>query len=68
MLFDWLVTSQVIPMNTASSVRGPKHVLKRGKTPVLKADQARMLLGSIKTDTIVGLGDRALLALGSLPP
>ena len=31
-------------LNPASSVRGPKHVVKRGKTPVLKADQARALL------------------------
>src|ERR1700722_6224886 len=61
MLFDFLVTGQVIPMNPASSVRGPKHVVKRGKTPVLKADQARMLIDSIKTDSIVGLRDRAII-------
>jgi site-specific recombinase XerD len=63
MLFDFLVTGQVIPMNPASSVRGPKYVVKRGKTPVLKADQARTLLDSIETDTIVGLRDRALVGL-----
>jgi site-specific recombinase XerD len=44
MLFDWLVIGQIVPMNPASSVRGPKHVVKVGKTPVLKADQARQLL------------------------
>ncbi len=63
MLFDWLVLGQVIPTNPASSVRGPKYVVKRGKTPVLKADEARRLLDSIKTDTIVGLRDPALIAL-----
>src|SRR5213080_4193637 len=63
MLFDWLVIGQIIETNPASSVRGPKHVVKRGKTPVLKADEARRLLDSIKTDTIVGLRDRALIAL-----
>ena len=63
MLFDWLVTGQVVPTNPASSVRGPKYVVKRGKTPVLKADEARLLLDSIKIDTIVGLRDRALLGL-----
>jgi integrase/recombinase XerD len=52
MLFDWLVIGQ---MNPASSVRGPKLVVKVGKTPVLKADQARQLLDSIDTTTIVGL-------------
>jgi site-specific recombinase XerD len=61
MLFDWLVVGQVIPMNPASSVRGPKHVVKRGKTPVLTADEARLLLDSIDTSTVVGLRDRALI-------
>lgn len=50
-------------MNPASSVRGPRHVVKRGKTPVLKADQARALLDSIDTSFVVGLRDRALLGL-----
>ena len=45
MLFDWLVVRQVIEMNPAAAVRGPKHVVKRGKTPVLEADEARQLLG-----------------------
>jgi integrase/recombinase XerD len=63
MLFDFLVTGQIVPMNPASSVRGPKHVVKRGKTPVLKADQARTLLDSITTDSIIGLRDRALIGL-----
>jgi site-specific recombinase XerC len=28
MLFDCLVTGQVVPMNPAAAVRGPKHVVK----------------------------------------
>jgi integrase/recombinase XerD len=63
MLFDFLVTGQIVPMNPASSVRGPKYVVKRGKTPVLRADEARVLLDSIKIDSIVGLRDRALIGL-----
>jgi len=63
MLLDYLVMGQVVPMNPAASVRGPKYVAKRGKTPVLKPDQARHLLDSIETDTVVGLRDRALLGL-----
>src|SRR2546427_4144359 len=63
MLFDWLVIGQIVPVNPAGSVRGPKHVVKCGKTPVLKADQARTLLDFIKTDTIVGLRDRALIGV-----
>jgi integrase len=50
-------------MNPASSVRGPKYVVERGKTPVLEADQARTLLDSIDTSTIVGLRDRALIGV-----
>jgi integrase/recombinase XerD len=63
MMFDFLVIGQIVPMNPASSVRGPKHVVKRGKTPVLKADQARALLDSIDTTTIIGLRDRALIGV-----
>lgn len=62
MLFDWLVTGQVVPTNPAASVRGPKHVVKRGKTPVLSAEDARKLLDSIDTTTLIGLRDRALIA------
>jgi integrase len=63
MLFDYLVTGHIVFMNPASSVRGPKYVVKRGKTPVLEADQARTLLDSIATSTIVGLRDRALIGV-----
>ena len=59
--FDWLVVGQILPMNPASAVRGPKHVVKRGKTPVLSSTDARLLLDSIDTSTIVGLRDRALI-------
>jgi integrase/recombinase XerD len=77
MLFDWLVVGQVLAINPAHAVRGPKHVVKRGKTPVLSEEQARQLLASIKvTKTIkaadgserevawlVGLRDRALIGV-----
>ena len=63
MLFDWLVRNQVVPFNPASSVRGPKYVVKRGKTPVLTAGQARELLDSIDTTRIAGLRDRAILGV-----
>jgi site-specific recombinase XerD len=63
MLFDWLVVGQVVPQNPAASVRGPKHVVKRGTTPVLNAKEARELLDSIDTTTVKGLRDRALIAV-----
>ena len=63
MLFDWLVTGQVVATTPAHAVRGPKHVVKTGKTTVLDADQARRLLDSIDTSTLVGLRDRALISV-----
>jgi site-specific recombinase XerD len=62
MVFDWLVTGGILPMNPASSVRGPTYVAKKGKTPVLTADEARRLLDSIDTSHIAGLRDRALIS------
>ena len=63
MLFDWLVTGGIVATNPAHAVRGPKHVVKRGKTPVLTGDEARALLDSIDTATVVGLRDRALISM-----
>jgi integrase/recombinase XerD len=63
MLFDWLVTGQVVATNPAHAVRGPKHVVKTGKTTVLDVEQARLLLDSIDTSTVVGLRDRALISV-----
>jgi site-specific recombinase XerD len=62
MLFDWLITGQVVPHNPAAAVRGPKHVVKTGKTPVLEAKEWRKLLHSIPTATVRNLRDRALIA------
>jgi site-specific recombinase XerD len=62
-LFDWLVVGQVIPSNPASSVRGPRHSVKKGKTPVLAADEVRTLIDAIDTSSITGLRDRALIGL-----
>ena len=61
MLFDWLVTGHIMEVNPAHAVRGPKYVVKKGKTPVLQADEARALLDAIDTSTLVGMRDRALI-------
>ena len=44
MLFDWLVIGHVIDVNPAHAVRGPKYVVRKGKTSVLTAEEARELL------------------------
>ena len=63
MLFDWLVIGQVLPVNPAASVRGPRHSVKKGKTPVLGADEVRQLLDAIDVSTPIGLRDRALIGI-----
>jgi site-specific recombinase XerD len=63
MLFDWLVVGQVVAFNPASPVRGPRYSIRKGKTPVLSAADARRLLDSIETGHVVGLRDRALIGL-----
>ena len=63
MLCDWLVVSQVLPVNPAAAVRGPKHVVTKGATPVLTPAEARKLLDCIDTGTLAGLRDRALFSV-----
>lgn len=62
MLFDALAREQVIRFNPASVVKGPKHSVTRGKTPVIDAADVQQLLASIDTATMIGLRDRALIA------
>src|SRR5262249_229897 len=57
-----LVVGQVVAINPAHAVRGPKHVVKRGKTPVLTQEETRALFDSIKPETVVDKRDRALIA------
>jgi len=63
MLMDWLVIGQVLQMNPAAAVRGPKQVIRKGKTPILFEDDARRLFDSIDVSHVVGLRDRAMLAI-----
>ena len=63
MLGDWLVVSQVLSVNPAAAVRGPKHVVTKGATPVLSPAEARKLLESSDTGAMAGLRDRALLSV-----
>jgi len=63
MLFDWLTVGQVIAVSPASPARGPKYSVKKSKTAVLSAEEARQLLDSIDPSSHVGLRDRALIAL-----
>ena len=77
MLFDYLVTGQIVEHNPAASVRGPKYTVKKGKTPVLNQDEARALFAAMAPKpskeeedeekepewTISALRDRALIGV-----
>lgn len=60
--FDVCVTRHAIVLNPAASVRGKKYTVVEGKTPEISVKQARRLLESIDTSTVVGLRDRAIIA------
>ena len=62
-LFDFLVTGHVLKHNPAHSVRGPKWVVARGKTPTLAPEDVRLLFDSIDTRTLIGARDQALLGV-----
>ncbi|MGI9450170.1 MAG: tyrosine-type recombinase/integrase [Geminicoccaceae bacterium] len=72
-LLDWLVAGGILPINPATSVKGPALSIKRGKTAVLTAAEVRQLLdgipltrtnkrGQVEPEA-AGLRDRALIAL-----
>jgi site-specific recombinase XerD len=77
MLFDWLVVGQVVEINPAHAVRGPKHIVTKGLTPVINAEETKRLLARIpvklgekppegepdnRPPSLIGLRDRALIA------
>ena len=61
--FDGLVTRHAIILNPALSVRGERYQVVEGKTPEMTVDAARKLLASMKTATVIGLRDRAIVAI-----
>jgi len=73
MLFDWLVIGQVMPTNPAHFVRGPRHSVSKGSTPVLSSEETTALLTGMDVSTVVGLTgplygglslrDRAIIAV-----
>jgi site-specific recombinase XerD len=61
--FDELVNRHVVFLNPAASVRGERYQVLEGKTPDIGVGSARALLASIDTSTVVGLRDRAIIAV-----
>jgi site-specific recombinase XerD len=61
--FDGMVTRHAIMLNPALSVRGERYSVIEGKTPEIPIPDARKLLASLDTSHVVGLRDRAMLAV-----
>lgn len=61
--FDELVVRHVVILNPAACVRGERLQVIEGTTPEIPRDHARMLVHSIDTSHVVGLRDRAVIAL-----
>ena len=59
--FDILVARHAVLLNPFHAVRGVRHPFGEGRTPEVSVRQARRLLASIKTDSVYGLRDRAVL-------
>lgn len=57
MLLDWLMVGHVLDVNSAHAVRGPKHVVKKGLTPVLDRDEARGLIAANRRADEVSLDE-----------
>ena len=64
MLFDWLIVGQIFAgPNPAAAVRGPKHVVKKGKTSGARRRRGEEAARQHRCVDVVGLRDRALIAL-----
>ena len=61
--FDRLVNRHVCVINPAATVKAERHAIVEGKTPQIGPDQVRTLLKSIDVSNLVGLRDRAVLAV-----
>lgn len=55
MLFDWLVTGKVMDVNPAHAAHGHKHIVSKGNTPGLTAEETRTLLDGIQVERVIGI-------------
>ncbi len=60
-LFESLVCQRVVIRNPCAFVKGPSHIVRKGKTPVLSGDEMLQLLDAIDTAEPIGLRDRAMI-------
>lgn len=61
-LFESLLLQRIITSNPARLVKGPSHVVSKGRTPVLTGGEMVQLLEAIDPSTLIGKRDRAMIA------
>jgi len=61
--FDRLVNRHACVINPAATVKAERYAVVEGKTPQIDPDQVRTLFKSIDVSNVVGLRDRAILAV-----
>ncbi len=61
--FDLQVKRHAIVLNPVSSVRNERYEVSEGKTPEITVKDARKLFRSIDLSTLMGIRDRAILAV-----
>jgi integrase/recombinase XerD len=61
--FDRLVNRHACVINPAATVKAERYAVVEGKTPQIDRDQVRTLFKSIDVSNLVGLRDRAILAV-----
>lgn len=61
--FDQLTLRHVVILNPASSVKAERYEVMEGKTPEITIEQVRSLLQSIDISHVVGMRDRAVIAI-----
>ena len=61
--FDRLVNRHACVINPAATVKAKHHAVIEGEAPQIDADHVRTLLKSIDVSNLVGLRDRAILAV-----
>lgn len=63
MLFGWFVEKGVVDRNPVREVKTAKFSRAEGKTPALSVEDMQRLFESFDLDSVVGLRDRALVAV-----
>ncbi|GBG48440.1 hypothetical protein CBR_g82150, partial [Chara braunii] len=62
-LMESLLAQRIIAVNPARLVQGPRHVISKGRTPVLTGDEVVQLLHAIDANLLIGKRDKAMIGV-----